>query len=63
MYLQIDGDQAECIEEYSRMTGKTPGECLGEALDDWIRTVAQAAIISQNEKFNIVVFPGPKGVQ
>ncbi len=53
---KVDKLQMECIQEYAQATGRTVKDCLGEALDDWIRTVAST--ISQNEKYNLITFPG-----
>jgi hypothetical protein len=54
MLLEINPSQAACLEEYAQETGKTPDECVEEALDDWIRVIAPA--IYQTEKFNVVAF-------
>ncbi len=58
MRVELDEAQAGCLEEYSEITGRNFGDCLAEALDDWIRTVAVE--VYHPEKSNVIMFPtGP----
>lgn len=58
MQIEMNEEQAGCLEEYAEKTGRPTRECLFEALDDWIRTVA--ASVSQSQKSNVIMFPsGP----
>ena len=50
--MRINEKQMKCLEEYACATGRSVGDCLYQALDDWIRSVAQT--VSQTEKFNVV---------
>ena len=63
MKLELDENQIACLEEYSDITGTSVDECAREALDDWIRAVAAAAI-SHFEKpagsGTILMFPSSK---
>lgn len=52
MLVEINPNQAACLEEYAQETGKTPDECVEEAMDDWIRVVVRT--VSQTEKFNVI---------
>ena len=52
MQLEVDDTQVKCLVEYANTTGLPLGECIYQAMDDWIRTVARP--VSQTEKFNVV---------
>ena len=52
MLIEIDEDQMGCLEEYSECEGLSIDDCVRQALDDWIRTVAQT--INQDENFNVI---------
>jgi hypothetical protein len=54
MLVEISHEQAACLEEYSRETGRSFEECVEEALYDWIQVVAST--IYQNEKSNVLAF-------
>ena len=52
MPIKIDETQMKCLMEYVKFTGISQEDCIYQALNDWIRTVART--ISQTEKFNVV---------
>jgi sulfur relay (sulfurtransferase) DsrC/TusE family protein len=51
MLVELDDEQLGVVAEHAEATGRTIEDCLYQAMDDWIKTVAKT--ISQNEKFNI----------
>jgi hypothetical protein len=57
--LRVDAHQRKCLEEYSTLTGQKVNDCLYDALDTWIRTVAATQVnpISQLEKYPVVLMP------
>ena len=52
MQTEIDDTQMRCVAEYADAAGLSMDDCLYQALDDWIRSVART--VSQTEKFNVV---------
>lgn len=56
--VAVKQDQLECLEAFSRLTQTSLEKCVQEALDDWIQ-VSVAAVVSQTDKSNLIMFPCP----